>query len=842
MESQRVVSFNVVCLLSRRCLYSQPPPPTPGSAKLPPPPPAPGMFQPPPAGVKPPVMMFQPPPSGVASPPPQMNVFQPPPPMGNAMAPPGAGAGAPLHGQLSTPASSSFYQMPPSQAVMDRAVASAPPGQFLGGGSNIASTTSAPGMMMMPSTDSSSPVDLSITIPERLIRFSSGKITNTAAQATSSKIPFGAVMRPMAPPGPDETDLPTVQPGNAGIVRCKKCRTYMNAFVTWSEHGRRWHCNICSQMNDCPSAYFCHLDEQGYRRDRYERPELSHGAVEFLAPAEYMVRPPQEPTYFFVFDVSANSVRTGVLASAARAIKASLSDLPGRNRTKIGFITFDNAVHYYNLAPELKNPQMLVVSDLKELFVPLPDNLLVNLQESRHVVESFLDSLPEMFAKNPVQGQSCLGPALKAAFTVVKQIGGKMCVFQSILPNLGDGALKPREQPGIMGTPAEINLLIPENPWYKDTAIEFSRQQISVDLYLFPRSFMDVATLGELPRITSGSLFSYVAFDHARDGPRFEAQLNKTLTQETAFEAVMRIRCAKGMRITNFYGNFFVRGSDLMALPNCNTESVFGFDLVHDEQSISMSYITVQAALLYTSSNGERRIRVMTQAIPVTSLLSEVVNSIDTDACLALLARQGLQAALKSNLENARMRLQQTCIEVMKTCRDGDKRIVSGYAAPPVATMAAQTTEEKKPIPPNLQLFPLYTLALMKNVAFRGGTDVHPDERSHSHHIMNGLWMQDSKHFIYPRMFSIHDMSDNVGLPVEETPIQIDDDIVAGRNRIKLPQIVPLSVDHLTSSGIYLLDNGVDMYLWVGRTADMNAMSSLFDVHSLEGIDPSSVR
>ena len=43
---------------------------------------------------------------------------------------------------------------------------------------------------------------------------------------------------------------------------------------------------------------------------------------------------------------------------------------------------------------------MLVVSDLKELFVPLPDNLLVNLQESRTVVEAFLDSLPEMFIKN----------------------------------------------------------------------------------------------------------------------------------------------------------------------------------------------------------------------------------------------------------------------------------------------------------------------------------------------------------------------------------------------------------------------------------------------------------
>jgi protein transport protein SEC24 len=67
----------------------------------------------------------------------------------------------------------------------------------------------------------------------------------------------------------------------------------------------------------------------------------------------------------------------------------------------------------------------------------------------------------------------------------------------------------------------------------------------------------------------------------------------------------MRIRCTKGMRITNFYGNFFIRGTDLLALPNCTSDSVFGFDLAHDEQSMPSTVVTVQAALLYTSSDGE---------------------------------------------------------------------------------------------------------------------------------------------------------------------------------------------------------------------------------------------
>jgi protein transport protein SEC24 len=66
----------------------------------------------------------------------------------------------------------------------------------------------------------------------------------------------------------------------------------------------------------------------------------------------------------------------------------------------------------------LAQPQMMVVSDLDDIFLPLPDDLLVNLSESRSVVETFLDSLPSMFQDN-VNVESAFGPALKAAFMVM---------------------------------------------------------------------------------------------------------------------------------------------------------------------------------------------------------------------------------------------------------------------------------------------------------------------------------------------------------------------------------------------------------------------------------------
>lgn len=70
------------------------------------------------------------------------------------------------------------------------------------------------------------------------------------------------------------------------------------------------------------------------------------------------------------------------------------------------------------LQSSLTQPQMMVVSDLDDIFVPLPDDLLVNLTESRNVVDAFLDSLPLMF-QDIVNVESAFGPALKAAFMVM---------------------------------------------------------------------------------------------------------------------------------------------------------------------------------------------------------------------------------------------------------------------------------------------------------------------------------------------------------------------------------------------------------------------------------------
>jgi protein transport protein SEC24 len=146
---------------------------------------------------------------------------------------------------------------------------------------------------------------------------------------------------------------------------------------------------------------------------------------------------------------------------------------------------------------------MFVVPDLEQAFIPiLYDHLLVDLVESRNVVESFLLKLPKIFLSN-FETNSCLGKALKFAEKLLvivinkSKTGGKIICLQHALPNFDEGALKMREDPQLYGTSKEASLLSPAISFYKNLAVDCTSLQISVDLFLFNPNYTDLSTLSK---------------------------------------------------------------------------------------------------------------------------------------------------------------------------------------------------------------------------------------------------------------------------------------------------------------------------------------------------------
>ena len=106
---------------------------------------------------------------------------------------------------------------------------------------------------------------------------------------------------------------------------------------------------MCQLSNEVPQLF----DWDQVRNqpgDRWARAELNHAVVEFVAPTEYMVRPPQPAVYIFLIDVSHNAIQSGMVATATRTILENLDRIPDENgRTKVSIIAFDTSLYFFTL-------------------------------------------------------------------------------------------------------------------------------------------------------------------------------------------------------------------------------------------------------------------------------------------------------------------------------------------------------------------------------------------------------------------------------------------------------------------------------------------------------------
>ncbi len=506
-------------------------------------------------------------------------------------------------------------------------------------------------------------------------------VPTTSALLQKTRLPFGLILTPYRSVREEDGDEPVPVVSDTVIARCRRCRTYINPYVQFIEGGNRWKCCMCNISNEVPQL-FDWDQEKNQPADRWKRPELNSSVVEFIAPREYMVRPPQPPVYVFLIDVSYNSMNTGMAATAARTILETLDRIPNEDgRTRVCIIAVDTALHFFSIPEGGKEAEMLVVSDVDDVFLPKPNDLLLNLRESRAGIDTLLGRLSDMFAGSLVVG-SALGAALQAAYKLISPMGGKIMCLTSTLPSLGPGALKNREDPKLLGTAKESTLLSAASAFYKTFPIDCSRAQVSVDMWLFASAYTDVATLACLPRYTGGQTYFYPGFNASRseDALKFSHELAQVLASPICYEAVLRLRTTKGIRATQFHGNFFVRSTDLLALPAVPLDQNYAIEC-EIEESITAPFVVFQAVVLHSTSFGERRIRVINLALPTTTNMSEVYASADQQAIAMLLADKAVERSIHHKLEDARDAVMNKLVDIFTTYKSTMTSAGSGASA-----------------------------------------------------------------------------------------------------------------------------------------------------------------
>lgn len=74
------------------------------------------------------------------------------------------------------------------------------------------------------------------------------------------------------------------------------------------------------------------------------------------------------------------------------------------------------------------------------------------------------------------------------------------------------GKLKNRDDRKLLGTDKERTVLTPQTPAYNQLGQDCVQVGCSVDLFLFNNAYIDIATIGQVSRLTGGEVFKYTYF------------------------------------------------------------------------------------------------------------------------------------------------------------------------------------------------------------------------------------------------------------------------------------------------------------------------------------------
>ncbi len=150
---------------------------------------------------------------------------------------------------------------------------------------------------------------------------------------------------------------------------------------------------------------------------------------------------------------------------------------------------------------------------------------------------------------------------------------------------------------------------------------------------------------------------------------------------------------------------------------------------------------------------------------------------------------------------------------------------------------AASTSPGQLILPESFKLFPLYTLAMNKNKAIKGG-NVTSDVRTLYMRNLRSLSVANTMALLYPRMIALHRMSEADGFPIK-VPDGEGNEVDGAR--IRTPPLMRPSYLRMEAHGAYLVENGEICLLWIGAEANPRLLEDLYGVESLDALDPRMV-
>lgn len=578
---------------------------------------------------------------------------------------------------------------------------------------------------------------------------------SSASLYDSSKFPFGCIVKPFIQ---NESNVPVVSFPTKELVRCSQCQGYICPYSEFVEAGAKWVCNLCKTINVVPGEYFATIDAQGKRTDLDKRIELKNLTIDLVAPESYMSRPPMPCIYVLIIDLSIKAQENEYISLIVSTIKDVITAqaFPGHPRTEIALLFFDKSVHFVSIGAE--TPVFYTETELNDLFLPVPtEQLLVTIDE---VEEKLLQVLE--ISKNLISlpYSTCYLAALRAAGLILQAQGGKIISFC-----------------GEMFTDTTHPLQFsfkPTTSVFQDLGKEFSQWNISCTQFIRTSQYCNLQSLIDISRYSSGQIFFYPHFNHKLSGEKLRNEVIMAITGLTAWECSLKVRVSHEWTIREKYGNFVEKAHGLLGIPVYNSPQCFAFEI--SPNSFSYQEFYIQTAMLYTSIDGERKLRIHNLKLKTTENLKDIYENANCEALISMLARKALQEMmLTDKAETGGVYLEARCKEIVQSC---------------CKIWGKQPT--------SLEFFCASVLGLLKQYAFMNKSygcksyldNLNLDIFHYFKFMYESLGSEATGILSYPRLYPVHE---------------------------DFSTVLNLTHRSLDTKGAYLLDTGVELLFWIGK-------------------------
>jgi protein transport protein SEC24 len=320
--------------------------------------------------------------------------------------------------------------------------------------------------------------------------------------------------------------------------------------------------------------------------------------------------------------------------------------------------------------------------------------------------------------------------------------------------------------------------------------------------------------LGHVSASSGGETFYYPNFISPRDNEKLRLEILRTVTRETGYQALLKVRCSNGLQVASYHGNFTQHtfGADI-EFGVVDADKAMGVIFSYDGKLDAKLDAHFQSALLYTTASGERRVRCSNVIASVSDIAKDCMKFVDQDAVYALIAKEAATKMTTNSLRDIRGALTEKSVDILA----GYRKNFSGSHPPGQLVL-----------PENLKEFSMYILGLIKSRAFKGGHEP-TDRRVHDMRMLKSMGALELSLYLYPRIIPIHNLAPEDGFPNADGYLQ-------------MPPSIRCSFSRIEEGGVYLVDNGQNCYLWMHSQTSPKLINDLFGdgMDSLNSLDPYS--